>query len=138
MHSQFGSVAQLNRVLDYGSSGSRFESWRSHEGGYRKITAFCFISFVLSLPNSLIGFNKPHKGACAMRTIHNAKATEIQSPAIRQIHQPTNTKTKKTTFSDCLSAVRRGLDRQSRSEDTLWRRRSRAIDINILATPYFK
>ena len=31
MHSQFGSVAQLNRVLDYGSSGSRFESWRSHE-----------------------------------------------------------------------------------------------------------
>ena len=26
-----GSVAQLNRVLDYGSSGSRFESWRSHK-----------------------------------------------------------------------------------------------------------
>ena len=28
---EIGSVAQLNRVLDYGSSGSRFESWRSHE-----------------------------------------------------------------------------------------------------------
>ena len=27
----YGSVAQLNRVLDYGSSGSRFESWRSHK-----------------------------------------------------------------------------------------------------------
>ena len=25
-----GSVAQLNRVLDYGSSGYRFESCRSH------------------------------------------------------------------------------------------------------------
>ncbi len=25
-----GSVAQLNRVSDYGSEGSRFESWRSH------------------------------------------------------------------------------------------------------------
>ena len=41
LHSQKqrnGSVAQLNRVLDYGSSGSRFESWRSHKAvilGYR-------------------------------------------------------------------------------------------------------
>ena len=25
-----GSVAQLNRASDYGSEGSRFESWRSH------------------------------------------------------------------------------------------------------------
>ena len=46
MHSQSksnGSVAQLNRVLDYGSSGSRFESWRSHKGGNRKITAAFFM-----------------------------------------------------------------------------------------------
>lgn len=26
-----GLVAQLNRVLDYGSRGSRFESWRGHQ-----------------------------------------------------------------------------------------------------------
>ena len=25
-----GPVAQLNRVSDYGSEGSRFESWRGH------------------------------------------------------------------------------------------------------------
>ena len=25
-----GPVAQLNRVFDYGSKGSRFESWRGH------------------------------------------------------------------------------------------------------------
>ena len=45
LHSQTksnGSVAQLNRVLDYGSSGSRFESWRSHQGGNRKVTAAFF------------------------------------------------------------------------------------------------
>ena len=38
LHSQKqrnGSVAQLNRVLDYGSSGSRFESWRSHKAAIR-------------------------------------------------------------------------------------------------------
>lgn len=30
LHFQNGPVAQLNRVSDYGSEGSRFESWRGH------------------------------------------------------------------------------------------------------------
>jgi hypothetical protein len=33
LHSQIerdGPVAQLNRVFDYGSEGSRFESWQGH------------------------------------------------------------------------------------------------------------
>jgi hypothetical protein len=29
-HKKIGPVAQLNRVFDYGSKGSRFESWRGH------------------------------------------------------------------------------------------------------------
>ena len=33
----YGSVAQLNRVLDYGSSGSRFESWRSHKAAIERL-----------------------------------------------------------------------------------------------------
>ena len=47
MHSQKqrnGSVAQLNRVLDYGSSGSRFESWRSHKAAIRDGCRCFFIS----------------------------------------------------------------------------------------------
>ena len=31
-----GSVAQLNRALDYGSRGSRFESLRNHFGKINK------------------------------------------------------------------------------------------------------
>ena len=49
MHSQQanGSVAQLNRVLDYGSSGYRFESCRSHEfsRGYDRIVTSFFIGY---------------------------------------------------------------------------------------------
>ena len=30
LHPQNGPVAQLNRVSDYGSEGSRFEPWRGH------------------------------------------------------------------------------------------------------------
>ena len=30
LHPQKGPVAQLNRVSDYGSEGSRFEPWRGH------------------------------------------------------------------------------------------------------------
>ena len=45
LHSQKqrnGSVAQLNRVLDYGSSGSRFESWRSHKAAIEWLPLFFF------------------------------------------------------------------------------------------------
>ena len=57
MHSQNesnGSVAQLNRVLDYGSSGSRFESWRSHKA-VTKVTAFLFFTtHLLHFPNFFV------------------------------------------------------------------------------------
>ena len=39
----YGSVAQLNRVLDYGSSGSRFESWRSHKAVIERLPLLFFI-----------------------------------------------------------------------------------------------
>ena len=50
LHSQSanGSVAQLNRVLDYGSSGYRFESCRSHlilKRLSKKMTAFFCVYF---------------------------------------------------------------------------------------------
>ena len=54
LHSQKqrnGSVAQLNRVLDYGSSGSRFESWRSHEAAIRD---GCRLFFYLSIASLII------------------------------------------------------------------------------------
>ena len=40
-----GSVAQLNRALDYGSRGYRFESCRNHKRNTRKGVPFLF--FVL-------------------------------------------------------------------------------------------
>ena len=52
----YGSVAQLNRVLDYGSSGSRFESWRSHEAVISKeMTAIVLYMFRVSQ----VGGGKP-------------------------------------------------------------------------------
>ncbi len=50
LHSQKqrnGSVAQLNRVLDYGSSGSRFESWRSHKAAIERLPLFFFLGLSL-------------------------------------------------------------------------------------------
>lgn len=48
MHPQKGLVAQLNSASDYGSEGSRFESWRGHRNNpqhteYKVIADFlCF------------------------------------------------------------------------------------------------
>ena len=42
-----GSVAQLNRALDYGSRGYRFESCRNHKRNIRKSVPF----FVLQTTN---------------------------------------------------------------------------------------
>ena len=39
----YGSVAQLNRVLDYGSSGSRFESWRSHKAAIERLPLLFYV-----------------------------------------------------------------------------------------------
>ncbi len=39
LHPQNGPVAQLNRVSDYGSEGSRFESWRGHKVKLNEIMA---------------------------------------------------------------------------------------------------
>ena len=41
----YGSVAQLNRVLDYGSSGSRFESWRSHKAVIERLPLLFYMPF---------------------------------------------------------------------------------------------
>ena len=51
LHSQKqrnGSVAQLNRVLDYGSSGSRFESWRSHKAVIERLSLLFLHSLSLN------------------------------------------------------------------------------------------
>ena len=50
-----GPVAQLNRVSDYGSEGSRFESWRDHRKKQKrliitKVTRSFFV-FAKPLPN---------------------------------------------------------------------------------------
>ena len=42
---QIGPVAQLNRVSDYGSEGSRFESWQGHlkSKSYKLLVTLFFI-----------------------------------------------------------------------------------------------
>lgn len=59
LHSQSGngSVAQLNRVLDYGSSGYRFESCRSHKTvkvfrkrGFHRFCFYRLISLLVAQP----------------------------------------------------------------------------------------
>ena len=52
LHSQKqgnGSVAQLNRVLDYGSSGYRFESCRSHKAAIERLPLL-FLCHLLRRP----------------------------------------------------------------------------------------
>ena len=49
----YGSVAQLNRVLDYGSSGSRFESWRSHKAVIERLPLLFLYTFLYPDEHSL-------------------------------------------------------------------------------------
>ena len=76
MHSQSanGSVAQLNRVLDYGSSGYRFESCRSHliiKQFSEMMTAF-FVSFLAVL--------RRFRGRCVNQCVNqNAMNTTIEA-----------------------------------------------------------
>ena len=52
LHPQNGPVAQLNRVSDYGSEGSRFEPWRGHcllSNTYRLISVGVFLCIKISV-----------------------------------------------------------------------------------------
>ena len=86
LHSQSanGSVAQLNRVLDYGSSGYRFESCRSHliiKRLSEMMTAF-FISFFVYFG----GFSRICLNQCVNRKNYP------YSHSIQREHASTNQK----------------------------------------------
>ena len=78
----YGSVAQLNRVLDYGSSGSRFESWRSHfksqkPVGISILTGFVFCSYFT--PPSAITTDLCLVARCGYAYKNRARLCECQT-----------------------------------------------------------
>ena len=70
----YGSVAQLNRVLDYGSSGSRFESWRSHKAVIERLP----LLFLYTIPE-YSNFTVIRCGA-VLHSLYNGIAPPLSLP----------------------------------------------------------